>query len=133
MSRRRSGKDRCGSERFALIRYPLELSIGGLLQPRVLRLGLLQDGDVGVGVFPEGKKENLCKQPVLSRERHQHPPPARLLILERSHVPCPDAPTLLSSSSRRCRCGREFSGTRQPQPCPVPLPDRPVPEDRSDR
>ena len=24
-----------------------------LLQPRVFRLGLLQDGDVGVGVFPE--------------------------------------------------------------------------------
>jgi hypothetical protein len=28
----------------------------GLLQLRVLRLGLLQDGDVGVGVFPEGKE-----------------------------------------------------------------------------
>jgi hypothetical protein len=27
-----------------------------LLQLRVLRLGLLQDGDVGVGIFPEGKK-----------------------------------------------------------------------------
>jgi len=27
-----------------------------LLQLGVLRLGLLQDGDVGVGVFPEGKK-----------------------------------------------------------------------------
>ncbi len=26
------------------------------LQLRVLRLGLLQDGDVGVGIFPEGKK-----------------------------------------------------------------------------
>ena len=26
-----------------------------LLQSRVLRLGLLQDGDVGVGVFPEGE------------------------------------------------------------------------------
>ncbi len=29
---------------------------GKLLQPRVFRLGLLQDGDVGVGVFPQGKK-----------------------------------------------------------------------------
>ena len=27
-----------------------------LLQLRVLRLGLLQDGDVGIGVFPEGKE-----------------------------------------------------------------------------
>jgi hypothetical protein len=27
-----------------------------LLQPRVLRFGLLQDGDVGVGVFPEGEE-----------------------------------------------------------------------------
>jgi hypothetical protein len=26
----------------------------GLLQLRVLRLGFFQDGDVGVGVFPEG-------------------------------------------------------------------------------
>jgi len=28
----------------------------GLLQLLVLRLGFLQDGDVGVGVFPEGKE-----------------------------------------------------------------------------
>jgi hypothetical protein len=28
-------------------------SAGNLLQLRVLRFGLLQDGDVGVGVFPE--------------------------------------------------------------------------------
>jgi hypothetical protein len=28
----------------------------GLLQLRVLRLGFLQDGNVGVGVFPEGEK-----------------------------------------------------------------------------
>ena len=27
-----------------------------LLQLRVLRLGLLEDGDVGVGVFPEREK-----------------------------------------------------------------------------
>ena len=27
-----------------------------LLQLRVLRLGFLQDGDVGVGVFPEGEE-----------------------------------------------------------------------------
>jgi hypothetical protein len=29
---------------------------GPLLQPRVFRLGLLQDGDVGVGVFPEAEE-----------------------------------------------------------------------------
>ena len=29
---------------------------GSLLQLRVLRLGFLQDGDVGVGVFPEGEE-----------------------------------------------------------------------------
>jgi hypothetical protein len=28
----------------------------GLLQPRIVRLGFLQDGDVGVGVFPEGEE-----------------------------------------------------------------------------
>ena len=27
-----------------------------LLQLRVLRFGLLQDGDVGVGIFPEGEE-----------------------------------------------------------------------------
>jgi len=27
-----------------------------LLQPRILSFGLLQDGDVGVGVFPEGEE-----------------------------------------------------------------------------
>jgi hypothetical protein len=33
------------------------LSIGEPLLPlRVLRLGLLQDGDVGVGVFPQGEE-----------------------------------------------------------------------------
>ena len=36
-----------------------------LLQLRVLRLGLLQDGNVGVGVFPEGESGNklLLRQP----------------------------------------------------------------------
>ena len=34
-----------------------------LLQLRILRLGLLQDGDVGVGVFPEGEEV------LVSRER----------------------------------------------------------------
>ena len=32
------------------------LCLNELLQLRVLRLGLLQNGDVGVGVFPEGEE-----------------------------------------------------------------------------
>jgi hypothetical protein len=35
-----------------------------VLQSRVLRFGLLQDGDVGVGVFPEGEEDNLRLLPV---------------------------------------------------------------------
>ena len=35
------------------------------MQPRVLRLGLLQDGDFGVGVFPE--RQNLFVSPAQSR------------------------------------------------------------------
>ena len=31
-----------------------------LLQLRVLRLGLFQDGNVGVGVFPEGEEILVC-------------------------------------------------------------------------
>jgi hypothetical protein len=31
-------------------------TLTNLLQPRVLRFGLLQDGDVGVGVLPEGEE-----------------------------------------------------------------------------
>ena len=31
-------------------------SSASLVQLRVLRLGFLQDGDVGVGVFPEGEE-----------------------------------------------------------------------------
>ena len=43
---------RCDSERGRLTTsFSWEL-----LQPGVLRLGLLQDGDVGVGVFPEGEE-----------------------------------------------------------------------------
>src|SRR5271163_2186123 len=37
--------------------YPAPLGTGSRLpQPRVLRLGLLQDRDIGVGVFPERQK-----------------------------------------------------------------------------
>ena len=43
--RERAGGERGGGGRFTL-----------LLQLRVLRLGLLQDGDVRVGVFPEGEE-----------------------------------------------------------------------------
>ena len=37
-------------------RFPQMESGPVLLQLRVLRFGLLQDGDVGIGVFPEGEK-----------------------------------------------------------------------------
>jgi hypothetical protein len=33
----------------------------GLLQLRVLRFRFFQDGDVGVGVFPEGKEVLVCR------------------------------------------------------------------------
>jgi len=36
--------------------------ICGSLQFRVLRLGLLQHGDVGVGVFPEGEEVAQVRQ-----------------------------------------------------------------------
>jgi hypothetical protein len=35
-------------------------SLNTSLQLRVLRFGLLQDGDVGVGVFPEREKVLIC-------------------------------------------------------------------------
>jgi hypothetical protein len=35
---------------------PPQLGSSGSLQLRVLRLGCLQDGDVGVGVFPDCEK-----------------------------------------------------------------------------
>jgi len=38
--------------RAKLVRFPV-MGRKALLQLRVLRLGLLQDGDVGVSVFPE--------------------------------------------------------------------------------
>jgi hypothetical protein len=48
-----------------------------LLQLRVLRLGLLQDGNVGVGVFPEGKKVLICITSY-GRISRQSPGPAQL-------------------------------------------------------
>ena len=68
------------------------------LQPRVLRLGLLQDGDVGVGIFPEGEEVfvgseradagGICIRSVcVSTSKHCHA--LRL-----------DAPTLLSTVPR---------------------------------
>src|ERR1700730_7535951 len=41
------------------------------LQLRVLRLGFLQDGDVGVGVFPEGEEVLICSS-CLCRVPGQH-------------------------------------------------------------
>jgi hypothetical protein len=52
------GPVHCGCRRFSLRQsHPAQqVGVAGLLQLRVLRLGLLQDGNVGVGVFPEGEK-----------------------------------------------------------------------------
>ena len=47
----------CWRDRFAIRARSMTRVVrdrtGMLVQLRVLRLGLLQDGDVGVGVFPE--------------------------------------------------------------------------------
>jgi hypothetical protein len=52
---RRKGASRIArSEMMAVIR----LMPHTLLQLGVFRFGFLQDGDVGVGVFPEGKKSS---------------------------------------------------------------------------
>src|SRR2546428_13218223 len=40
------------------------------LQLRVLRVGLLQDGDVGVGVFPEGEEIWVCSAGFGGLARH---------------------------------------------------------------
>src|SRR5712692_3904909 len=48
---RRSCKERCARS---------GLEDAELLQLCVLRLGLLQDGNVGIGVFPEGEKILIC-------------------------------------------------------------------------
>jgi hypothetical protein len=48
-----------------------------LLQLRVLGLGLLQDGDIGVGIFPE-RKEILVGGELPARRRH--PVPASGLV-----------------------------------------------------
>jgi hypothetical protein len=39
-----------------LLPAALGSKVNALLQLRVLRFGLLQDGDVGIGVFPEGEE-----------------------------------------------------------------------------
>src|ERR1039458_5416417 len=38
-----------------------------LLQSRILRFGLLVDGDVGVGVFPEGEEILICGAGFIAR------------------------------------------------------------------
>src|ERR1035441_9809592 len=52
--------------------------------------------------------------------------PARFSTARHWHEQRPDALTLPSSSSRRCRCGRESSGTRLRQHYPVRLPSMPL-------
>jgi hypothetical protein len=57
-SDRQYGKNNRSSGAGCILRWRNSLMtacFGELLQLRVLRFGFLQDGDVGVGVFPEGK------------------------------------------------------------------------------
>jgi len=54
-----------------------------LLQLRVLRLGFLQDGDVGVGVFPEGEPTHRMPMPAT---------PIALLV----RAPLPQSPPQVS-------------------------------------
>jgi hypothetical protein len=89
------------------------------MQLRVLSPGLLQAGDVRIGVFPKVEKI------VVGGERPDAsgigvPKRARLWTATRWLEPLPDAPRLPSSSSRRCCCGRESFETRR-QHCPVRL------------
>ena len=60
-------RGRCSSPSDFLDCAPVQALLGRvffrpflLLQLRVLGLGLLQDGDVGVGVFPEGEEILVC-------------------------------------------------------------------------
>src|SRR5580704_15953331 len=52
-------------------------------------------------------RENPCRRRAPERGRHRHLLPARLSLAEHWREPLRDAPALLSSSSRRFRCGRE--------------------------
>ena len=89
-----------------------------LLQLRVLRLGLLQDGDVGVGVFPEGEEIFIgghCPDAggigvrSLRRFRLQGVCTSHSQMRQRSRPTVPDDAAVVDESS----------GTRQLQRCPV--------------
>ena len=82
-----------------------------LLQLRIFRLGLLQDGDVRIGVFPEREEIFVGGEGATAGVRH--PLLARFSPARHWHEPRPDAPTHLFSSSRRCRCDRESSGIQR--------------------
>src|ERR1019366_2006852 len=77
--------------------------------------------------------ENLCRRRGPARERHWRRLLAMFSTARHSHEPLPGAPTLPSSSSRRCRCGREPSETRRRQERLVRLPSMPPRECMSDR
>ena len=82
-----------------------------LMQFRVVGFGFLQDGNVGVGIFPQ------CEEIFVGAER----PDAsgigsRSSRLQRIRASYSQTCHLPSSSSTRFRCGREFSETPQQQP-----------------
>ena len=93
-----------------------------LLQLRVLRLGFFQDGDVGVGVFPEGEEIFVGgERPDAGGIGIRSLRGSQLQGVGASHSQMRQRPP---SSSRQCRCGREFSGTRRQTP---PRPARSTP------
>jgi len=81
----------------------------------VLRLGFLQDGDVGIGVFPEGGEVFVGAN---ARTRAASASaPARFSTAGHSRA-IPDAPTLPVQQFQTMRCDREFPklGGRQHSP-----------------
>jgi len=70
---------------------------------------LLQDGDIGVGIFPKGEEVFVSgKRPNTGSIGIR----ALQSFRGRSLGPRPNAPALPPSNSTRCRCGRGFSETR---------------------
>src|SRR5215472_18256714 len=91
-----------------------------------------RDGDVWVGVFPEGE-EVLVGGKSANASGIRIPHPATFATVKRSPSPHPNVPTLPSSSSIQCRCGRESSETRWLPRGPVRLLSMPLRAHTSDR
>src|SRR6202041_3458960 len=85
-----------------------------LRQLRVLSVGLLQDWDIRVSVFPE-REEIFVGGECPDASGIGFRSLRRFSTARHSREPLPGAPTLPSSSSRRCRGGGESSETRRQQ------------------